>query len=92
MLIHLLPENKLVIYHGGHGTFLFFENSVYSYILGGKGTEYFPLGKSAIFCLIDVDRVEEPGDSINFMTDKMAIDKTFPVMASFPMPSHYKTW
>ena len=29
---------------------------------------------------------------IAFMTDQVAADRTFPVMASSPMPSRYKVW
>ncbi|KAN0102505.1 hypothetical protein V8E52_011877, partial [Russula decolorans] len=85
-LVRLLTENETVAYHSSAGTFLFFENSVYSRI-SGLTTE-FPPAKSAVFCLIDSDL--GPVD-IGFMTDRTVVNKTFPVVAS-PMPSHYGPW
>lgn len=89
VLVRLLNENKAVAYYSAAGTFLFFENSVYSRILGQ--VTGFPPSESAIFCLIDSDRHKVPADT-TFMTDRTLVNKTFPIMATSPNPSRYDTW
>ena len=91
MLVRLLTENETVAFHSRAATYLFFENSVYSRISATGLEKYFPPAKSATFCLIDVDQEEVPG-GIGFMTDIGSVGETFPVMASSPMPSRYRTW
>jgi len=85
-LVRLLTENETVAYHSGSGTFLFFENAVYSRI-SGVGPNFPPV-KTPTFCLINLD-YDKISVNINFMTDTVLMDKTFPVMASSPMPSRY---
>ena len=87
-LVRLLTENKSVAYHTIDETFPFFENSVYSRILGMSTS--FPPVKLPTFCLIDSDEGETAAD-IAFMTSKAFVHKTFPVMASSPQRSRYKT-
>ena len=89
MLVRLLTENETVAFHSRAATYLFFENSVYSRIPATGLNKHFPLVKSAIFCLIDVDQEKLP--DIDFMTDIGCVGETFPVMAS-PMPPRYCTW
>jgi hypothetical protein len=88
-LVRLLNENKAVTYHSVAGTFFFFENSVYSRILGQATV--FPPCASATFCLIDLDRDKSPADT-SFTTDGTLVDKTFPILAASPNPSRYDTW
>jgi hypothetical protein len=85
-LVRLLTENETVAYHDHSGTFLFLGNSVYSRISGV--TAKFPPANPTTFCLIDSDGEKQPMD-IGFMTDRVVVDRTFPIMASSPWPSRY---
>ena len=86
-LVRLLTENETVIFYSNDGTHLFFGNSVYLRTKKGE----IPPADSAMFCLIDLDKEKNP-TSASFMTDRELRNRTFPVMASSPMPSRYASW
>jgi hypothetical protein len=83
-LVRLLTENETVLYHSSGGTYLFFEDSVYSRIRK-EGTEL-PQTERQIFCLIDPDTAQGEKE-LHFITNS---NMGFPVVASSPNPSRYK--
>jgi hypothetical protein len=86
VLIRLLTENETVVYHSGLGTYLFFEDLVYSRI-EEKGTTL-PQTECDMFCLIDPDAMNGAME-IGIM---MNTETIFPIVASSPNPSHYKNF
>jgi hypothetical protein len=84
-LVRLLAEKKSIIFHDDNGTYLFFENSVYSRIPGV--TPVIPRTDHHIICLINADRMKQESD-ISFMTSARGV---FPIMATPPNPERFKT-